>query len=123
MSQNTITHVGMIIWMMATETNLIFLIHFDERFQDNCPLVANPTQTDSDPEGSDKKGDACDNCPTVANLDQEDTDGDGKGDACDDDLDNDRTQMNSIFIDSSSFVTQFIIISFFIGTCRNSQFS
>jgi hypothetical protein len=79
------------------ETNLIFLIHFDDRFQDNCPLVANPTQTDSDPEGSDKKGDACDNCPTVANLDQEDTDGDGKGDACDDDLDNDRTQMNSIF--------------------------
>lgn len=59
-------------------------------FQDNCPLVANPSQSDSDPEGSDKKGDACDNCPTVANLDQEDTDGDGKGDACDDDLDNDR---------------------------------
>ncbi|KAK4012101.1 hypothetical protein OUZ56_021199 [Daphnia magna] len=57
---------------------------------DNCPLVANPSQSDSDPEGSDKKGDACDNCPTVANLDQEDTDGDGKGDACDDDLDNDR---------------------------------
>lgn len=57
--------------------------------QDNCPLISNPDQTDSDPEGSDKKGDACDNCPTIANLDQEDTDGDGRGDACDDDLDND----------------------------------
>jgi len=58
-------------------------------YQDNCPLVANPDQTDSDPDGSDKKGDACDNCPTIPNLDQEDTDGDGKGDACDEDLDND----------------------------------
>lgn len=57
---------------------------------DNCPLVSNPDQTDSDTEGSDKKGDACDNCPTIPNLDQEDTDGDGKGDACDEDLDNDK---------------------------------
>lgn len=64
-------------------------------FQDNCPLVSNPEQTDSDPEGSDKKGDACDNCPTVANLDQEDTDGDGRGDACDDDLDNDSNNLKS----------------------------
>ena len=54
-------------------------------------MVSNPDQTDSDPDGSDKKGDACDNCPTVPNLDQEDTDGDGKGDACDEDIDNDRT--------------------------------
>jgi len=56
---------------------------------DNCPLVSNPEQTDSDPEGSDKKGDACDNCPTVPNSNQEDTDGDGQGDACDSDIDND----------------------------------
>ena len=58
-------------------------------FQDNCPLVSNPDQKDTDPAGSDKKGDACDNCPTIPNLDQEDTDGDGLGDACDDDLDDD----------------------------------
>lgn len=57
--------------------------------QDNCPLVSNPDQLDSDQDGADKKGDACDNCPTIPNLDQHDTDNDGIGDACDSDIDND----------------------------------
>jgi hypothetical protein len=48
---------------------------------DNCPLFANPTQTDGD---RDSVGDACDNCPTRANPDQVDTDSDGAGDACQD---------------------------------------
>jgi hypothetical protein len=53
---------------------------------DNCPLVANADQVNSD---LDTIGDACDNCPSDANQDQADSDGDGIGDTCDDDDDGD----------------------------------
>ena len=66
---------------------------------DNCPNVANLSQTNTDIDGL---GDACDpdddndgvldgedNCPLTANASQTDTDGDGLGDACDPDDDDD----------------------------------
>jgi hypothetical protein len=55
-------------------------------YADNCPLVANKDQKNSD---GDTLGDACDVCPDNSDPAQNDSDGDGIGDACDDDLDND----------------------------------
>ena len=50
-----------------------------EDLEDNCPLAANPAQTDGD---ADFVGDLCDNCPADPNPDQADSDGNMVGDAC-----------------------------------------
>lgn len=62
---------------------------------DNCPIVANRDQRDSDNDGH---GDACDNCPEVSNLNQEDRDKDLVGDVCDtnDDIDRYRSILHGI---------------------------
>jgi hypothetical protein len=67
-------------------------------FQDNCPLVVNDDQVDTDNDGlgdvcetaappmdtdGDGVPDGVDNCPLTPNANQLDTDGDGIGDACD----------------------------------------
>ena len=63
---------------------------------DNCPTIANPGQEDAG--DGDGVGDACDNCTTVANgtllpvgasaVSQRDSNGDGYGNMCDADLNN-----------------------------------
>lgn len=55
-------------------------------YQDNCYLIPNVDQKNSD---KDRHGDACDNCKAVENPLQRDTDQDGLGDECDDDMDGD----------------------------------
>lgn len=56
---------------------------------DNCPFESNPTQADTTEGAPDGAGDACDSCPNAADASNADSDGDGVGDVCDDDADND----------------------------------
>ena len=69
---------------------------------DNCPLVNNPDQMNTDSSTGNRDGNACDddddgdgvddtadNCPLHVNVDQLDTDGDKQGNECDNDDDND----------------------------------
>jgi hypothetical protein len=53
---------------------------------DLCPKIPDDGKTDSDKDGV---GDACDNCKQTPNVDQKDLDSDGLGDSCDNDRDGD----------------------------------
>ncbi len=55
-------------------------------------MVANAGQLDTG--DGDGVGDACDNCTLVANADQRDTNGDGFGNRCDADLSGDGAVVN-----------------------------
>jgi hypothetical protein len=57
-----------------------------EEAVDNCPGIANPSQSDID---ADSHGDVCDNCVLDSNPLQLDPDGDGLGNVCDPDDDGD----------------------------------
>ena len=51
-----------------------------QSYNDNCPDISNPDQSDIDEDGL---GDLCDNCVNIVNKDQLDIDEDGLGDLCD----------------------------------------
>jgi hypothetical protein len=61
-------------------------LHAVAAADDNCSMVLNPHQDDTE---SDTVGNVCDNCVLVSNVGQDNFDGDTEGDACDADDDND----------------------------------
>ncbi len=72
------------------------------------PVILECTALDTDFDGFD---DATDNCILIANSDQRDTDGDGFGNICDTDLNNDNVTnildvgiLQSVFLNSSPFI-------------------
>jgi len=84
----------------ATSNDFPFQIIQQPSIVDNCPLVVNPSQEDTDNDGvgnacenDDGDGDGIsndvDNCPNDANTDQANFDGDDFGDVCDADIDGD----------------------------------
>ncbi|XP_043576631.1 cartilage oligomeric matrix protein [Chiloscyllium plagiosum] len=66
--------------------NIIKLEMKENTCEDNCILVPNVDQRNTD---QDMFGDMCDNCRLIINNNQQDIDNDGKGDACDQDMDGD----------------------------------
>jgi len=72
---------------LALLTTLVFALPFSGAIAGPLvQLVTPPPPPDQDGDGI---ADIVDNCPAVANPTQTDTDGDSEGDACDDDDDND----------------------------------
>jgi Zn-dependent metalloprotease len=64
----------------------------------DCDGVEDPVDYDRDGDGI---ANTHDNCPDLANMSQTDTDGDGKGDVCDGDIDNDgrlNAQDNCVYV-------------------------
>ena len=94
-------------------------------FQDKCPEIFDPGQSDGEGDGV---GDACDNCPSAHNPKQENEDKDIEGDACDADMDNDEISKIGVLVcrwptsmtcESSYIFKNFIhIIYNYIVTCH-----
>lgn len=86
--------LGFVCFHRVYISSKTFIFYF---LQDNCWLVPNVDQKNSD---KDSHGDACDNCRLINNPLQRDTDKDGLGDECDDDMDGDGEGVNIYYLNS-----------------------
>ena len=74
--ENVIEHC--IISLCSLALSLLYLPGISN-LNDNCPMIRNINQTDTDGDGV---GDVCDNCILVANTNQTDRNADLVGDVC-----------------------------------------
>ena len=97
-SSGTVLGTGDVLVTLPQETQIYTVTATDSGNNSNSINVTFDTDGDGD-----DIGDSSDNCPLVANTDQLDTDSDAAGDVCDEDIDGDGVPNTGIFSFTEDF--------------------